>query len=165
MIFYIYIYIYIFIYIYMPREAGRGNAPHQSSALTAHLVSPVLLLLRLSEEDNLEELILNPGQGLGSHGCLQSPSMLLCPCTSSSCPCPSSPCIQGASNLFLLLNPPSACFSPCCNVFCPCGTLLSVGLPGDADLCELLLSSLHVDQRCTVEVVSGLEHICRLEEL
>lgn len=36
-------------------------------------------------------------------------------------PCPASPCIQGASTLCLLLNPPSACFSPCFSVFCLCG--------------------------------------------
>lgn len=61
---------FFFIYICMPREAGRGNALHQTNVLTAHLVSSVFLLVRLSEEDNPVELSIGqlpgttPDQGL-----------------------------------------------------------------------------------------------------
>jgi len=40
----------------MLREAGRGDALHRTNVLTAHLASSALLLVGLSEDDNLMEL-------------------------------------------------------------------------------------------------------------
>lgn len=115
----------------MPREAGRGNALDQTNVLTALLVSPVFLLVRLSEEDNPVEPSIGwlpsttPDQGLENDvsrgasslcGALPVSQQLLLYRGGT---CLGSPRVQEASDLYLLSNLSSACFYPRFNVFCP----------------------------------------------
>lgn len=143
----------------MPREAGRGNALDQTNVLTVLLVSPVFLLVRLSEEDNPVEPSIGrlpsttPDQGLENDvsrgasslcGALPVSQQLLlyrggdlpglATCSGSL------RLVPAVKPFFSLFLPTFQCILSLVAIWClPYGARGS--LPGDADLSELLLSS------------------------
>lgn len=121
-----------FFFPFIPREAGRGDALHQTLSQLTSGTSPAFLLPRLSGQDNAVELsagwLPSVPPALGPEGEVPSGVCSLCsalPGTRSSC-CTTgtslgSLCLQEAS---LQLGGAAEClpqpvFFPCFNIFCP----------------------------------------------
>lgn len=133
----------------MPREAGRGNALDQTNVLTALLVSPVFLLVRLSEEDNPVELSsgrlpsTTPDQGLENDVSRGASSLsVLCPSVSSSCCAGGGP--AWARHVF---RKPPTC--TCCQTFLqPVFTHVSMYFVPCGNLVPALWSTWESTRRC-----------------